>query len=837
MSPSIARSGRWVGLSLTFCLTVLISTVISAEEESAAPAPRTADAATPLQEEDRREQEIAAGHSAHGDAFNEGPRQAASFIPGVGDVHFECSCASPEVQQFIDQGVGQLHGFWYWEAERSFRQAAMLDPECAIAYWGMAMANTNNAERAKGFIAEAMKIKDKVTPRETLYIEALNAFHNAEKKGDEDKKRRQAFVKAYENILHQFPDDIEAKAFLCLQLYDNRGKGIPISSYFAVNALLNEVLAVNPLHPCHHYVIHLWDYEKPERALKSAAACGPAAPAIAHMWHMPGHIYSRLKRYQDAVWQQEASARVDHAHIMRTGLMPDQIHNFAHNNEWLIRNLIFIGRAQDALNLAMNMIDMPRHPKFNTLKKGSANFGRTRLVQVINDFERWDDVIRLQETRYLEPTEKQEEQLKRVRLLGRAYLRVGDSNGAAPILKELRERQTGLELERDEAVARAERILKAVGKSQEEIDAEKKEEQDKYNKQLGPLGQTLYELNGLEHFAEGRYSEALENLQKAGSQPATLMSLVHLRAGNTDKALELINKEVRGHKNETLPLAHQTYILWEAGKRDEAQKAFESLRKISATIDFSSPVFARLAPIASELGWPADWRLPATPAQDLGDRPNLDDLGPFRWSPSAAPDWTLEDHLATTWSLSHFKGKPVLVIFYLGHGCLHCAEQLGKFAPESGRFRDAGIEIIAISTDPPNLLQKKLEAFSDDDYPFPLVSNASLDVFKAYHCFDDFERQPLHGTFLIDADGLIRWQDISYEPFMDPRFVLAESKRLLSDGPVDPETSEATAGNKSDSKDGESGSDRDKPSGDEKPAENEPGSNNAAAVTPAAAGP
>ena len=67
------------------------------------------------------------------------------------------------------------------------------------------------------------------------------------------------------------------------------------------------------------------------------------------MWHMPGHIYSKLKRYADAAWQQEASARVDHAHMIRARLMPDQIHNFAHNNEWLIRNLIFIGRVHDAL--------------------------------------------------------------------------------------------------------------------------------------------------------------------------------------------------------------------------------------------------------------------------------------------------------------------------------------------------------------------------------------------------------------------------------------------------------------------------------------------------------
>ena len=64
--------------------------------------------------------------------------------------------------------------------------------------------------------------------------------------------------------------------------------------------------------------------------------------------------------------------------------------------------------------------------------------------------------------------------------------------------------------------------------------------------------------------------------------------------------------------------------------------------------------------------------------------------------------------------------------------------------------------------------------------PFPLVSNAELDVFKAYRCYDDFEKQPLHGTFLIDGQGLVLWQDVGFEPFMEVDFLLKESQRLLA---------------------------------------------------------
>ena len=99
----------------------------------------------------------AAGHSVHGEAFNDGPRHAAYLMPGMGKVHFPVTTKKPEAQAFIDQGVGQLHSFYYFEAERSFRQAAQIDPDCAMAYWGMAMANVNNAKRAKGFLKEARK--------------------------------------------------------------------------------------------------------------------------------------------------------------------------------------------------------------------------------------------------------------------------------------------------------------------------------------------------------------------------------------------------------------------------------------------------------------------------------------------------------------------------------------------------------------------------------------------------------------------------------------------------------------------------------------------------------
>ncbi|MFM7842614.1 MAG: peroxiredoxin family protein, partial [Planctomycetota bacterium] len=165
---------------------------------------------------------------------------------------------------------------------------------------------------------------------------------------------------------------------------------------------------------------------------------------------------------------------------------------------------------------------------------------------------------------------------------------------------------------------------------------------------------------------------------------------------------------------------------------------------------------------------------------DVGDRPALDSLGPFRWSPSRAPDGTALDSQGTAHPMTEYYGRPTVLIFYLGSGCLHCAEQLQKFGPKAKDFTDAGITLAAISTDDVPGLKQSIENYKAGPLPFDLRSNQDLSLFKAFRCYDDFEKKTLHGTFILDAQGLIRWHDIGHEPFQDPDFVLKEAKRLLS---------------------------------------------------------
>ena len=128
--------------------------------------------------------------------------------------------------------------------------------------------------------------------------------------------------------------------------------------------------------------------------------------------------------------------------------------------------------------------------------------------------------------------------------------------------------------------------------------------------------------------------------------------------------------------------------------------------------------------------------------------------------------------------------NPVLVLFYLGSKCQHCVEQLGKFTALHEDYQKAGITIVAVSTETGEEIKKACESDLKKNVPFIMLADPAKKVFKQYRCWDDFENVPLHGTFLVDAkgrsQGRIRWQEISYEPFMDAKFLLEESKRLLS---------------------------------------------------------
>jgi peroxiredoxin len=283
--------------------------------------------------------------------------------------------------------------------------------------------------------------------------------------------------------------------------------------------------------------------------------------------------------------------------------------------------------------------------------------------------------------------------------------------------------------------------------------------------------QSVAELRGHVALTNGGAKAALDWFAKAGDLAPEVLATAHAVDGNAARVVEL----TRDSGGRVCRLANRVDLLRRVGRVMEAQAAFEELRTLAGTAELDDPPLARLSSLATSFGWPADWRAPVV-AADIGSRPPVDGLGPVRWQPWAAAEFALPDADGRTVRLSDYRGKPVVVIFYLGIGCVHCVDQLNAFGPKARKFAAAGIDLIAIGTDTPATLKA---GDIDGKFPFPVLSDAGRTAFRAYRAFDDFEGMPLHGTVLIDGAGRVRWMDVGPQPFTEPDFLLKEAQRLV----------------------------------------------------------
>ncbi|MGV2342107.1 MAG UNVERIFIED_CONTAM: redoxin domain-containing protein [Planctomycetaceae bacterium] len=253
----------------------------------------------------------------------------------------------------------------------------------------------------------------------------------------------------------------------------------------------------------------------------------------------------------------------------------------------------------------------------------------------------------------------------------------------------LQQQLTTEQTRQQQAVTEAETKAKEAKGDEKAIEKAKKDAEQKFASMISRLEKALHEIDGRSAAASGDFNKAAELLSKA-EIPAEQLALLLIKAGRKEEALKKIDDRVKSRSGEVLPLAAQVEILAAAEQTDAAKAAFESLRKLSSTIDLQVPPMQRLAPLAAAWGYPEDWRLPAVVQSDIGARPEPDSLGPFRWSPSMAPGWTLPGVDGQPRSLSDYSGRPVVVVFYLGYGCLHCAEQLKAICAEHSGIQRCG---------------------------------------------------------------------------------------------------------------------------------------------------
>ena len=237
----------------------------------------------------------------------------------LGSVNFPTSC-NAAAQPLMERGLALLHHMTYKGAERAFDAAQKADPDCALAYWGIAMSFIHPVWPDRPSIVQFARAADllamansrgRKTPRESAYIEALNSYYANAQERDE-RSRLASHAAAWAEVYKAFPDDLEAAAIAALAhlataSFLDKSNRKPKTA----GAMAEEVLARNPEHPGgHHYVIHSYDFpDLAKRALGVARRYGRLAPEVPHALHMPTHIFTRLGLWEESIaWNLRSSA-------------------------------------------------------------------------------------------------------------------------------------------------------------------------------------------------------------------------------------------------------------------------------------------------------------------------------------------------------------------------------------------------------------------------------------------------------------------------------------------------------------------------------------------------
>jgi tetratricopeptide (TPR) repeat protein len=271
---------------------------------------------------------------------------------GLGPVTYKITTASAQAQSYFDQGLRLAYAFNHGEAQRAFRKAQKLDPDCAMCFWGEALVLGPNINLpmqddaiAPAFAAseKAQALAAKTTPREQALIAALATRYAKDAKAERGPLDA-AYAAAMQKVAAQFPDDNDIAVFYAEAVMDlspwnywQPGGSAPNPQSAPIVPTLERVLARDPGHPgAIHYYIHAVEAsDRPERAESYADRLRGAIPGAGHLVHMPSHIYYRVGRYLDALADNKTAAAVDEKYltdtnapmgVYRLGYYPHNVH-------------------------------------------------------------------------------------------------------------------------------------------------------------------------------------------------------------------------------------------------------------------------------------------------------------------------------------------------------------------------------------------------------------------------------------------------------------------------------------------------------------------------------
>ena len=297
---------------------------------------------------------------------------AARMYPGFEGYHRTVSTRSDAAQRWFDQGIQLLYGFNHDEAIRSFQEAARLDPECPMAWWGVAYAHglhINNPEMSEQHslaayeaAQRALECIERGTPVEQSLVRAV-AERYAFPVPAERKHLDQAYADAMERAWRRHPGDADvgalfAESLMNLQPWDLwTHAGEPKGRTLEIVAVLERTLELDPAHPgANHFYIHTVEASRsPERAVAAADRLVDLVPGAGHLVHMPSHVFVRVGRYGDAADANERAIAADLAYFEKAP--PPDFYSiyFLHNVHFLAYAAMMEARPTRALEAAASI--------------------------------------------------------------------------------------------------------------------------------------------------------------------------------------------------------------------------------------------------------------------------------------------------------------------------------------------------------------------------------------------------------------------------------------------------------------------------------------------------
>ncbi|MEJ2086230.1 MAG: hypothetical protein P8Y44_11205 [Acidobacteriota bacterium] len=299
----------------------------------------------------------------------------APSLDGLGDHHFEVTTGDPESQKFFDQGLKLTYGFNHSEALRAFKEAARIDPNNAMAYWGWALVLGPNLnlpmlpdpeiiDQAWEASRMALSLKDSVSAKERGLIEALAERYVEEQVEDRSPLDR-AYADAMGELHAQYPEDDDIATLYAAALMNLNPwsywypDGEPRENTPALIASLESVIERSPDHAgARHYYIHAMEAQHPDKAVAAADELAPLMPGAGHMVHMPSHIYMRVGRYADSYAANSKAVEADEEYITQCraqGIYP--LGYYPHNIHFMVWSAMFEGRSADALAAARKVAE------------------------------------------------------------------------------------------------------------------------------------------------------------------------------------------------------------------------------------------------------------------------------------------------------------------------------------------------------------------------------------------------------------------------------------------------------------------------------------------------